>query len=193
MIGWSLPAAAQDFILINQGGNKMKCCSNSRFFVFLFLAFAVLISSTPSGADTQIVTVNSHSHCCFNSALTAVLQPGGTTVTYLSGAWNNHVPSGVYLGFVWMEIPDLDVGTPLGTETQIGFPTYAEAENAAMGDFHEVQNNLEEAVTVSFYVFDTCQHGGYCHDNSGEVVLSLTNDTVANDRILWSTIKALYR
>lgn len=171
----------------------MNISSNSNKIVFLLVALAVTFSSTTSIGDTQFITVNSHSHCCFNSAQTAVLQPGGTTVTYLSGAWNNHVPGGVYLGFVRMEIPDLEIIEHLGTETQIGFPTYAEAENAAMGDYYVVQNETGGPVTAYFFVWDSCSQGGYCHDNSGEVALSLTNDTVADEDIPWSSIKALYR
>ncbi len=171
----------------------MTFSNSTRFTVLIMVCIAVTMIATTAAGDTQFLTINSRTHCCFNTAMPAVLQPGNTTVTYISGAWINHVPSGVYLGWSIMEVPDLNVDISLGTDEPVGFATYAEAESAAMGDQFIVENTTGGPVTAYFFVGDSCPQGGYCHDNSGEITFSLTNDTVANEGIVWSSMKALYR
>ncbi len=152
-----------------------------------------MMSAPASARDVEYLTINSVSHCCLNTALTTTLEQGVSTITYESGAWLNHVPSGVYLGFVRLEIPELDLVFSLGTDTQVGYATYAAAEQAAMGDQDIVVNDSGGTVTGYFFVMDSCNDGGYCGDNSGQVIISVSNDTVPSENSTWSYIKSVYR
>ena len=143
--------------------------------------------------STGLITVNSHGHCCFNTAQTVEFPPGTSVITYTSGAWINHLPGGAYLGYVRLEIPELGLSVTMGTDEQVGFPTYGEAEFAAMGDFEVVENSTDEPVTAYLFVEDSCNYGGYCHDNSGEVLLTVVDETVENNEVRWGLIKDLFR
>jgi len=146
----------------------------------------------PSLAAAQAVAIDSRTHCCLSTARTVVLDPGTWTLTYASGAWINHVPTGIWRGYVRGEVPALGLVLELGTDVNANFATAAEAEAAAQGDQEVIVNSTGAPVTVSLYVFDSCDFGGYCHDNSGQVLIDV-QVPVSIEEDTWGRIKATYR
>jgi hypothetical protein len=164
---------------------------------FTAISIFVLLVSTSAisigeATPTDLVTVSSRHHCCLGSAVTATVPVGASTITYVSGAWNNWYSSGAFLGYVRVEIPELDLAFSLGTEEQVGFGSYAEAEAAASGDSEQVVNATDSPVTAYFHVWDSCNQGGACYDNVGDVVIDISSAAVSNDDSSWSTLKVRY-
>ncbi len=158
------------------------------------LAACVVLACCGSAVagSADFLTVSSRYNCCLNSAASATIPPGVSTITYISGAWSNN-PSGAFLGYVRVEVPALGLVFPLGTDEQVGFSRYADAEAAAIGDSEIIQNDSGDSVTAYFHVWDSCNSGGLCADNAGDVVVDITTETVANESRSWSAVKAQYR
>ena len=153
---------------------------------------SMLACAMPTAALADSIGINSHVHCCPGTAYSLAIPPGSTVLTYVSGAWNNHNPTGAWFGFVAVDIPALSLLLPLGTDEQVGFASFLEAEAAAAGDQQIINNPTGTTVAALLYVSDSCPQGGYCGDNSGTVLIQASSPLPVH-AASWGGVKARYR
>jgi hypothetical protein len=91
-----------------------------------------------------------------------------------------------------MEVPGLGIGAGIGTPDQVGFDTYAQAEQNGLGRTVAVDNPTASPVTAYFFVNDGCP-SGWCGDNEGVSLLRLSPRPVNTTTTAWGEIKTLFR
>lgn len=171
----------------------MKMYTERSYLTAIALFIMLSLAAAAGAEEAYFYTVNSQSHCCFDSALTVEFPPGTSTITYVSGAWQNAYYQNEYFGCIRVEIPAIGLVVDLGTDEQIEFDNYSDAEAAAIGDEEIVLNNTTETITGYFFVRDSCPQGGVCGDNVGEVIIDVSAGSVLNNETSWGVIKAIYR